>query len=265
MKNLILVSILVLSVSAVAQTVPSVICDRNLKATSPLFQNALTNVYSFSYIHHALEQVQTAAGPEGAVFCTSSVVLSKNIYQYFQHLIQIDVYPKGAPQPTYRFRLLFQNASVQAFHNVGGQPWVGLDTALVDQTVAAMVTPAQYHPFTAAPGEQDPVKIARQSASFLKDGANINPDSVGAIPLAGDKKLYLVTWLTRSSDDPFAGFVMTRGVLVSFAADQSIQLAENIFPGDLLITLENQRDDLESKVGPSSQWMDRLLAFAAKK
>ena len=84
--------LLALSLSFAANADSSVVCDHSLKATSPLFQNALNNLYSFEYIHHAMESILQAAGPQDVVFCTSSIAVDKNIYQYLEHIVSIDVY-----------------------------------------------------------------------------------------------------------------------------------------------------------------------------
>jgi hypothetical protein len=268
MKKLFLIGLIFLSVPVGAQIKSSVICDHRLKASSPLFQNALDNIYSFAYIHHALERIKNEAGTKEVLFCTSSIALSKNIYQYFKYLIQIDVYLQGSNVAAYKFRFLFQNASIQAFHNVGGQPWAGLDTSRTDQTLREFTNLAEYHPFIGTTsGLTNPIEIARKSQSFQRDGQNIDLSTLSAIPIPGnqDKQFYLVTWLTKSPENPYAGQVLTRGVLISIGPDQSIGIAENNFPGgDLLIPLEVHLEELVSQVGPSTHWVEKLLKIAAQ-
>ena len=242
MKLFLIFSALFVLSSAHAQTDSSVICGPGLKASTPLFQNALDNLYSFGYVHHALEQVQQEEGPD-VVFCTSSIALRKNIYMYFQHLIQIDVYPKNITAPTHRFRFLFQNASVQAFHNVGGQPWAGIGSAFADQTLKNLVDQAQWTSLPTLVGVENSKDIARLTSTFQKDAEKVDNDSFSAIPVSNGngKQIFLATWLTKSGDNPFSSPIYTRGVLVAIATDKSVEVAENIFPeGDLLIPLENQ-------------------------
>lgn len=251
-----------LSSLAQAQAVNSVLCDHSLKAATPLAQTALDNMSSLGYIHHALEQVQKEAGSQGLLFCTSSVALNKNIYQYFQYLIQVDAYPQGPSKAYYRFFFLFQNASIQAFHNVGNQPWVGLETLRTNQTLQDMISQAQFHQVTLKTFSRDPLVLAQQSQNFRQD--EVDMTSLAAMPLVNlsDKQTFLVTWLTKGSDDPYVGEVMTKGVLITLH-QQTVEMAENISPqGDLLIPLENQQEELQGRVGPSSQWTDELLGMA---
>jgi len=262
MKKLILFIGVFLSLAVQAQTVNSVLCDHNLKASSPLVQTALDNISSFGYIHHALEQVQKEAGAKGVLFCTSSLALDKDIYQYFQYLIQVDAYPQGSNKISYSFRFLFQNASIQAFHNVGGQPWAGLDTARTDQLLQDVINQSQWHAVTLKTPTRDPLLIAQQSQNFQKDPVDMS--SLAAMPLPGNqgKQYYLVTWMTQGSDDPYVGQVMNKGVLISMD-HQDIEMAENISPqGDVLIPLENQQEELETQVGPSAQWLEKILSLA---
>lgn len=262
MKNRVFIASILLSFAVKAPADTTVLCSHSLRAASPLFQNALDNIYSFNYVRHALMQAQHEQNSEQTLFCTSSLALSKNIYQYFEHLIQVDVYPKGSSKPTYSFHFLFQNASVQAFHNVGGQPWVGLKTAHVNQALKNLVDQAQFARLDLIAGKKTPFEVASQSRSFQHDGESIDKSSLSAMRIlqSDDKIVYLVTWLTKSPENPFAGEVLTRGVLVSFSKDQQVQIAENIYPkGDLLIPLERQREELLLEAGPSSQWVEKLL------
>ena len=244
----------------------SIVCDRSLKSSSALFQNALDNIYSFHYVHHAIENIRQTAAPQEVTFCTSSVALNKNIYQYLKHLILIDAFVGNDKTPKYTLRLLFQNASIQAFHNVGGQPWAGLDPVQTQNAFNSLIAGASAWKAIQLPvNTYSALEVATLSATFKKDQTQIDATSLSAIPVSrtGEKEIYLVSWLTKNFDNSYATQVYSHGVLVAFTSGQQVEIAENIFPnGDLLIPLENQLEQTTMDAGANSEWTRKLLKIS---
>lgn len=256
---------LVLSLSLAAHADSSVVCDHSLKATSPLFQNALNNLYSFEYIHHAMEGILQAAGPQEVMFCTSSIAVDKNIYQYLEHVVSVDVYVANSTEPQYSFRLLFQNASIQAFHNVGGQPWIGLNSQQTQQAFASLIASQHFAPLVVPAGTEQVLNIAKLTQSYQRDLAIIDAETFSAMPVAANSQgtTYLVSWLTSNSDNPFASFSMSRGVLVTVFSDKHVEVAENIsVKSDVSFSLENQMDQLGSALSSKDTWTSALLEMS---
>ena len=260
-----ILGLIALSISLSAHAESSVVCDHSLKATSSLFQNALTNIYSFEYVHHALEQVMRNAGPQEVTFCTSSVAVDKNIYQYLEHIVAIDAYVGNNKEPQYTFRLRFQNASVQAFHNVGGQPWIGLDAKQTQGSFDSFVAAQKFTTLLTAQGMTQSADIAKLSRTYNQDSTIINANTFSTMPLVSDQKstTYLASWLTSNSANPFATPSLTKGVLVRIFNDGHVDIAENIYvKSDLLFALEDQLEKQTDNLPAKEDWIDVLIKLS---
>lgn len=231
------------------------VCSDRPTATSPIFQTAINNIGSFHYVNHALERVRRdIAHP---VFCVSGFALSKNMYQYVRSYLQIDVYDEAGAR-RYGFRFLFQDASTQAFHNVGGQPWNGLSPVKADGLLAAWAASTVFVPFVTA--ETDPVKIAQESRTYRlnREDADLSTLSLFRLPVT-DRELYVVNWLGRSPLNPYVAPAVARAVMIAIGPDGAVSVAENLSPfSEALVPLDEALGETTQDVR-GRDWTEALL------
>lgn len=210
-------------------------CGSSIQSSSPSADAALTTMLSLQHVRHGLSQA--AATLSNPTYCVSGLALSRNVYQYVQYYFQIDVHSGNEEKPAYQFRFLFQNASVQAYHNYQGQPWTGLPPARVDEILNGLVRSAHFTPIATSENggaSTDPLTLAKQSKTFAASRANVDDSSISILQLPAEsqsgKTVHLVTWLSQPPANPYAGFSQTMGVLIAVDADGTVSLAENVFP-----------------------------------
>ncbi len=264
MKLYLLILAVLFSTNSEAEILSPMLCGDQLKSSLPIFQTALDNLYSFSYIRSALQE-ESVRMPESE-YCVSSIALGGNIYQYFNYLILVEVRSKNSTDINH-FQFLFQDASVQAFHNIGGQPWAGLELTKLREVFRKLIEQAQFRPQPKSQNYQNLVEIAMNSRTFKNNSKDVNLDSFSAIPLGGNGSggfFYLVTWLTNPNSNPFLYPILSRGVLISIDAFGGIEIAENIAPfADIWLPLEENVLEINSELSSDVLiWKNKLLQIS---
>lgn len=222
MKAAIFTVILLMSSFARAE-VMGVTCANEPESKLPLLNTALHNLYSFEYVRTALAQIR--ADHPDVEFCTSGMILSRNIYQYPKVLIRVEAREKATGTSVKELRLLFQDASTQALDNIGVKPWVGLPKTRVDILMHDFVASLAPAPVSSE-GSFDPAAIAQNSATYKMYAVDLATFSV--MPVAPES--YLVSWLTLPGGNPFANYPMLKGVLVRRdVLTGKVSLAENLW------------------------------------
>lgn len=219
--------------------VEQTVCADRPTATSPVFQTAINNLSSFQYVNHAFERLRREIAHP--TFCVSGFALSKNAYQYVRSYLQIDVRDEGG---TVResFRFLFQDASTQAFHNVGGQPWNGLPLAETERVFADWLKKVSPVPF--ATTESDPLRVALASRTYRENAAQADASTLAVFPLPGAGRNYLISWLGRPANNPYTAPVTPKAVMVSFDEQGGVSVAENLsLFTDVLAPLDDLLDE----------------------
>ncbi len=94
------------------------------------------------------------------------------------------------------FQFLLQDASVQAFQNVGGQPWTGLDSRQTQGTFESLISEAQFLPVTSSLQKSSLFEVAKSSKTYRLGIDQINTDTLSAIPIftqESSMQYYLLT------------------------------------------------------------------------
>lgn len=194
-------------------------CGQELRAANPLVETAVRNLTSFESVHTAFGELR--AQDRDVRFCVSGVMLSKNIYQYGRFLIAIEaINPAG--RATHRFYFLYQDASVQAIHNVGRRPYIALPRRDVDQILtearAGAADLTRELPF------EDVIQGVRASRTYTSAAPESDPTTMSGIAVPsedGSARELFVTWMTRTPANPFAGYALLKGVSVDLSGANS--------------------------------------------
>lgn len=190
-----------------------VYCGRDLHATNPVMATALRNLSSFEAVHAALGVIK-AAVPE-AQFCVSGVILSKNIYQYGKFLVAVEVNDGTSGRALHRIYFLYQDASVQAIHNVGRKPYIALPAADVDALLRTALTESMVQVRDIHPADSL-MNVVLQSDTYRRSEPPADAGSVSGVVvpgLQGDDGM-LVTWVTQMPSNPYAGYALLKGLSV---------------------------------------------------
>jgi hypothetical protein len=181
--------------------------------TSGVVAASITAANGFTYLRNWIER-------QGAKsYCVSAVALSKNAYQYYQFLIEIELADAAGKKTV--LPLLFQTASIQAHHNRGPKPWIGLAQTRVNAALTALIADAHFAEIKAevAPGTAvNPLEIIRAILNSSTTPLRAEVASLSYIPIynaAVDARYFLVTYLeSANSNNPFQNVSITRGYLV---------------------------------------------------
>lgn len=226
MKFLTLILVLLSSVSSLANAKD---CSNTLTSTNPTLDAALKNLYSFEYVLHAITQKSDEM--EQVQYCVSGLPLSQNNYLYKKFFIQIEVSDVLNPTESHTFSFLYQDASIQAYHNVGSKPWVGVSTGSVQEMFSKWLERKEFQVVSTASVKSDPLTIAKNTQVFTQYEDDIDVKTIAIFPLktknAKFSEIYLVSFMTKSKGNPYTYPVLTKGVLVAKTATQ-VYVAENI-------------------------------------
>lgn len=201
-------------------------CRRELRSGLPLLNSALTNLHGIDYVHHAIDELKSRGNVE---FCVSGVAVSRNIYQYLRFYIHVDVRQAGGGKSLARYRFLYQDASVQALHNVGGKPWIAVAVEDAD-ALEAQLKNRSFQPL----GSGRPLALIKDTQTFKSDAADLS--TLSSVDL-GDSIL-LVTWLTKPGANLYADVARTKAVLLKVEGDM-VSVAEGLwFNSEVTKTLD---------------------------
>ncbi len=231
-------------------------CDHELKSEIPIFQTALDNLYSFTYVRQNLMSELNAV--PGSEFCVSSIALGNNIYQYLHYFIEVEV-RKPVPLKSRYYHFLFQDASVQAFHNIGGQPWTGLDNKVVAKVASDLITQAHFAKVNSK--GLDILELAKSSRSFLASVDKTDLQTLSSVQIqSSPEKVFLVTWLSLPNENPFLYPVIPRGVLISVSPSSEVQMAEDVSPtSDFWMPLSENITKINNKLSrDQTVWLKKL-------
>lgn len=183
-------------------------CDS--ETSSPkILETAFRNVYSFEYVKGAL----THAASSSPKICVTGWPVSKNQYQYFRFLML------ATTDANETFAFLYQDASTQANHNVGGKAWVGLSPAQVT-SVFEKIKASAGEPLATLnlhPSVQETVIAYLASAPAYKYKLDLNTFSFAALPGLdkNGEKNYLVVWFDKLvGSNPFTQYPISHAMLV---------------------------------------------------
>ena len=249
-----LVLVLGLAANAQAQVIEER-CESTPLSSSPSMQIAFTTLSSFHYVLHTFNEI--AKELPGAEYCVTGMPMSRNAYQYLQYFIQIDV--RSAGRTHYRLRYLYQDASIQAYHNAHGQPWVAIAPATVDAVVEGALAKADFRALDSA--WTTPVEMAKLTRSYASTVSEVDEKTLSVLPLSEDS--YLVAWMTRSPANPYAGVARTMAIVVKRGADGRPVVAENLSAAsDLLFPLDKARIELGAEAGAKDAWAAKVLEIS---
>ncbi|MGE0763933.1 MAG: hypothetical protein AB7N80_11695 [Bdellovibrionales bacterium] len=251
--------------TAAASQAATSICPDGTEPPTSSFGKTIRNYESFHYVRKAMKKV--AEELPNSTICLSMVVGARSDYAYYRYYLKADVYAIGQTKPSYSFQYIFQDASIQAFHNHGGQPWYGLDSAQVDRVVQNFIETSRFEPFPHR-YQGRPVAIAKQTAVYLKSQENIDFESLSSLELKfksapAATRFFIVTWLTKPNNNATQDKPMAQGVLMAVDKQQNVLISENILPySDLFMPLEDYLKALRDNFKPKEQWPQVLLDFA---
>lgn len=210
-------------------------CAGEVTGLTPAARTALGNLLSLQDVLHALRTAR--AELSNPRFCTSTIPLARNNYQYVRYLVMIDLYELGESSPRRRFRFLYQDASTQAHHNVGRQPWTGLSAASVDEVLLGVVDQLKF----TEQASRNPLAIATTSSAFLRQGVNVDEGSLTFTRFqVGSRIFFYAGGLTLPTQNPFAGVVRPFATLLKFEEGRWLS-ADGFGPSsDLLYPLERR-------------------------
>jgi hypothetical protein len=245
-------------------TANTITCRPDLNLPSSIFQTAVTNLQGFAYINQALQSLHDGIGHPS--YCVSSMALSKNQYQYFRYYIQIDVYYKYEPNPVRSLRFLMQDASTQAFQNIGTQPWIGLSTQGTDAVFDQVLANADFKPVSAPTIGLTTLQAAMQSTTWQKNITNMDTSTVSIFRVMTknyglfNRSVFLVSWMTKPSNNPYATPVASQGVLLTQSDDGQWLFAENISMfSDILMPLDHLLETTVPATNSVDAWTEQLL------
>lgn len=218
-------------------------CGRDLDATNTVMATALRNLMSFEGVHAAIGEIENSV-PQ-AQYCVSGVILSKNIYQYGKFLISIEVYDGATNRVLNRMYFLYQDASVQAIHNVGGKPYVALPRIAVEDILQKALTESITKTHDISPAESL-MNVVQTSETYR--GSQPAPDvsSISALEVPGGG--LIITWLTQLPSNPYAGYALLKGLSIDRAplGEGGRMRSAEFRPFSQL--LEKRLDDLQGQV-----------------
>lgn len=231
-------------------------CGPRVDSASPTLHLALGNVLGFGYVHHAFEKI--AREFPRAEYCVSGLPLSRNAYQYYQYYVRVDVRANEGGPLVERVRFLYQDASVQAYHNTQGQPWVALDPAAVDRVFTDFVAGAAIASNEAVnTSTEELIASALASRTFRANASELDAPSLSVLRVT--PKVSVVSALTLPTANPFAGAVRPFGVLVGAGGT----VTENVsLSSGLLFPLGRVLDETAKSAGPKDAWSDRLVELS---
>ncbi len=255
------------TLSSPLQQAEGEVCDTYITHTLPALQDALITMESLQHILHTVDAVKAQVADP--IFCTSGLVLGRNIYQYFEVYFRIRVVSVSTGLERFDFRFVFQNASIQAYHNNTQQPWVGLSYKNADQVFAQLNDQAVFLPF---PGitQMSLEQIALLSTTYKQNAATADLSTLSSIQLnipqfvSSAPNVYLVSWMSLPSTNPFRDFARPYGILVRKYPDGHLDVAENLnLTSDLLFPLENLQLNSGSNRVPFANWSNFLLSLGS--
>lgn len=252
---------------------PFDISDRcRLELPSPMFKSALNNLYSFFYVRHGFRSaLASLKKPET---CLSMVSLSRNSYLYYQYLVRIDLFEDENLVPSFTFQFIFQDASVQAFHNVGGQPWVGLDQSSLVEISNNLIHNSKFkESFTSlASFQENPytasLELVKNSPYFILQNSSRDDLTVSVTKLSTSQadpiELFLVTWMSKSDRNSSSEQVQLNGTIVKYdkSKSQILILEKSDLNTQVVRPIDIVKDKIFSNFNSHTDWTQELLKIS---
>ena len=245
-----------------SQAQASANCGAQLTHENPTLLAAATILNSFEYVRHALNQASSEV--QNPVYCLSGLALSRNIYQNVRYYLEIDVKEASTNETKFSFRYLYQDASVQAYHNVQGQPWTGLEQSSTKSVLNAIVANAKFTPLAGVKRLENPLEAATHSATYLAAQGSVEAQTLNVIEIQSEgSSVYLVGWMPRATGNPFAKIDAPKGLLLKLGANGEVLVSENVsLVSDLLFPLESVFSATGSSLPGRENWPSAFVELA---
>ena len=169
--------------------------DRENNQVQGLLQNeALSHIEGFTYIKNVLIDWKS----QSYTVCASGLVVGKNVHTYNQYLVQIKSYDRNGVETNF-LPLLFQNETLQDFHNDKTKPWLVLNPEGV-RSIYSQLNNTDEEPYSVELEAFDIKKIREHLISNMK--SNEDKDTLLVMPMdtAEEKEpYYLASWAEKIS------------------------------------------------------------------
>lgn len=152
--------------------------------------------------------------------CASAVAFQKNIYLYHTYLTVFELNFADGSQRV--IPLIFQAASVQAYHGLGKAPWMGFS-----REAFRNVTKKEFANLEFTPSKETNLRDIFDST--LGASENVDPTTTSLVPVSvddsGDKYFLATEMVALKNSNPYLTVNMARGLVLKQSTEGKVSVA----------------------------------------